>query len=133
MVQTPAEFENQRRYPRVRPFRPVKLILADGSEVADAVFDISPDGMQLRCKGADARRIYPSGQPITAGNRPELELIVCLPFVDGDRRASVRCRLCYIHATKDGSISFGCQFLHLDVDSQQVLYQFFGESMEPAT
>jgi len=129
---SPAKIEDKRRYPRVTPFQAVKLVLVDGTEIPGAVVDISPDGMRLQCSATDARKIYPSGKPITDDNRPLIEFRLMLPLAGGEKAAMARCYLAYVHATKNGEISFGCEFAQTNLESGRLFARFFRESLEPA-
>jgi hypothetical protein len=127
------KFECRRAHPRVKLRLPVQIGLSGGSVVCARIYNISPDGVQVRCDRATAARINPGGRAVTEGNGQELLLAVRLHH-DGHMRSHVlRCRLSYMLPETEDDIIIGLNFQDLLPEQRAALDSVVGASLEPAS
>jgi len=125
-------FQAQRAYPRVKLSMPVQIGLPGGRVVCARIYNLSPDGLQVRCEPQAARQIHPSGRPVGEGQGPEV--LVVLRTRDGNalRTLVVRCRLTYILAESRSEIILGFNFLNLLPAQQSAVDALLAASLMPA-
>lgn len=125
------EFEERRRFPRIRPIVPIALKLADGVTLANVVHDFSPDGVQLRCTWDEARAFYPSGVPVTAGHHPRMPVRMKLPLASGPIEVPLIFELRYMLPHAPGQICFGCEFVEVRATTRGAIDLYVREAMQP--
>jgi hypothetical protein len=123
--------ECRRKYPRIVIDHPARLRTAEGDIINASVYDISPDGVQVRCDRDGAAKVHPSGRFIKAGEGPRLEMELDLPFAAGPRRLHALCKAFYIAVISHELIAFGLRFRKFVGDGASVLESFVAEAMEP--
>ncbi len=127
------EIENldeQRRYPRV-PLNIKSAFLTDtGRTFSVEIFNISPDGLQVRCSVENALFIRPQGSNINPLNAPCISAAIALPVGHGSRTLGLRCQMLYLKTidTELGCVA-GLRFVQLDLRSERILNEFFADQL----
>lgn len=124
------EFHDKRKYPRIEQDGEVTLILPDGRKLTVRMFDISPDGMQVRFDRETAVVVKPVVENIFKKMSADLQIIFTLP-VSGDVKHDANCRPIYIHRIDNGIYAMGMQFRSLGNEGRKALKKFIETSMEP--
>ena len=126
------KFEERRLFPRITPAIPFDLILSGGNHIERVVYDISPDGMQLRCDREDATKLHPSGEFIREPNVPEIELAIRLPIDNQPINVQVSCSLRYVAVLESKQIAFGVRFESMDSAHRTTFDLFMSTALIPA-
>jgi len=122
----------RRGYPRVKLSMPVQIGLPGGRVVCARVYNLSPDGLQVRCDPETAHQVHPQARPVADGTGPEV--LVVLRTRDGNdmRTQVVRCRLTYVLPESRSEIILGFSFLHLLPAQRFAIDALLAASLEPA-
>ncbi len=123
-----------RRYPRVHIELPVALVRADDGMVLHVTAtDISPGGFRIRCEGATAQTLNPSGRTRIPRDTSRIYATFTLPTTCGGQHVTVTCQLIYFRILPEtGDSVFGMRFLEPEADTYSRLYRFLEEAMIPA-
>jgi hypothetical protein len=124
-------YEEKRAFPRVTLNCPA-IIVQGGERLRVTVYNLSPDGLQIRCDRTTAQRIHPSGRQIRKDAGPVLDVMVSLPQSGASRVLKTRCRAWYFAVVSDAEIAFGLRFLDTGTAGGAVIEQFLREALEPA-
>ena len=127
-----AIYEERRQYPRIVIDVPVQIQTQNEKSILADAYDISPDGLQIRCERLTARALHPSGRSLSDGNGPQVDVTLYLPFPSGQLPLSARCKLFYVAVCPRGDIAFGLQFVKFEGSGSRTLSQFIEKSIEPA-
>jgi c-di-GMP-binding flagellar brake protein YcgR len=128
-------FENRRKYPRLNLHIPVKVQSQNGKCVSAKLYDISPDGLQIRCDQEVAGVIHPGGKQIKEGEQPKVTVGFNLLLNGKNTEIIVRCSMCYFALLTNGEnneVAFGLRFRKFKGKCLQHLKQFLLSEMEPA-
>ncbi len=125
------EFECRRAFPRVKLQMPVQIGLPGGEVVCARIYNITPDGLQVRCDRATARSIHPGREPPASGQEPELLVVMRLRQDDDVRTHVLRCRVRYMLAESRDEIAMGVDFLTLLPEQQAAIESVVGASLDP--
>lgn len=128
------QYEEQRNYPRLVLDVPVIILCVGGQLVEGHVFDISPDGLQIRCSRKAALVINPAARPITVQDKIMVNVIFSLPTKTGHKQIKVISQVYYFTLTQDGcdkDAAFGLKFKIFDGTSGRVVEQFIMNALEP--
>ncbi len=128
-------FEDRRKYPRLRLDIPVKVKYQSDKFVEARLYDISPDGLQIRCDQPTAGLIHPSGKPIPEHAQPSVLIGFTLPANNENSEIIVKFSIWYFALLTDGAINevaFGLCFRQFKGDCRQRISQYFLSEMEPA-
>ena len=135
LAQITEQYEEQRKYPRLRLDVPV-IILCVGQQLIEGhVYDISPDGIQIRCSREAALAINPGAKQITVQDKIMVNVIFSLPSNTGNDQIKVISTVYYFTLTQDGSnedVAFGLKFKKFDGTSGRYVEQFIMHALEPA-
>lgn len=123
--------EEQRKYPRIVVDRPVTLLLSNAKIVKALAYDISPDGMQIRCDQKAVALLKPKGQELKKGKVTELGISLVLPLDGKQEKVVVRCRLVYIVTLEEDKYAIGIHFTKISGESKKTLKRFIESSLEP--
>ena len=124
-------FESKRAYPRVKLSMPVQIGLPGGRVVCARIYNLSPDGLQVRCDPGAARMIHPSGQPVAEGQGAEVLVVLRTRDRNDMRTLVVRCRLTYLLAESRDEIILGFSFLNLLPAQQSAIDALLAASLMP--
>lgn len=128
-------YEEQRNYPRLRLDVPVIILCADRQLVEGRVFDISPDGLQIRCNREAALTINPGAKQINPMDKVMVSTIFSLPSNAGNKQIKVISNIYYFTLINDGSeedVAFGLKFKKFDGTCGRYVDQYIMRELEPA-
>ena len=128
-------FEDKRKYPRLKLHIPVKVQSQNGKCVNAKLYDISPDGLQIRCDQEMARVIHPGGKQIPENDQPSVTVGFNLLHNGTNTEIIVRCSICYFALPASGAnneYAFGLRFRQFKGKCRQHIKRFFLSEMEPA-
>ena len=124
---------DRRCFPRVMIERRAQVLLTYGEPVQVTVHDLSPDGLQVRCKRAAASAIRPSGRSVSHDEAPsELRLLLTLPLRKGPVPVSLRGKLLYFALINQEMVAMGIELTAMSSASRAFLDAFIEESLEPS-
>ena len=129
-------YEESRKYPRVKIELPVKLMLEDKSVAFANIYDISPDGIQIRCSGDVAVRLNPDGKKIDQYKNVIVKATFSLPINNELKEVCVYCKVYYFVLLKeksDKNIAFGLQFKKFEGQSVKYIGRHILSELEPAS
>jgi hypothetical protein len=86
--------EKRRKYPGIVTQQPVEIKYKTKTLQA-TVYDISPDGLQIRCNRNTMREIHSSGEFIRNNNAPLIDVVFSLPIGESHRQIKVACVIYY--------------------------------------
>jgi hypothetical protein len=123
--------ESRRGYPRVKLRMPVQIGLAGGRVVIARIYNMSPDGVQIRCDRATAASILPDTSRLKPGEGPELLLVMRLTLGQDTRSHVIRCRLSYALPESAAEVIMGLTFQELLPAQREAIDAALGASLEP--
>lgn len=123
--------EARRGYPRVKLRMPVQVGLAGGRVVIARIYNMSPDGIQIRCDRATAASILPDSSRLTAGRGPEVLVVMRLTSGRDTRSHVIRCRLGYALPERSNEVIMGLAFQELLPEQREAIDAMLGASLEP--
>ena len=88
--------EQRRAFPRIKLRIPVQVGLPGGQVACARIYNLSPDGIQIRCDPRTAQRIHPSGKVISDGSGPKLLIALRLKQGADMRTHVLKCRVFYL-------------------------------------
>lgn len=123
--------ESRRGYPRVRLRMPVQVGLAGGRVVVARIYNLSPDGIQIRCDRLTAASIAPDTRRIAPGRGPEVLVVMRLTTGQDTRSHVIRCRLSYALPESADEVIMGLSFQELLPEQREAIDAALGASLEP--
>ena len=103
--------KDRRSLPRVTLSCPGKVILPGGDVVNVMIYDLSRDGLQLRCGKKAARAINPDGKAIKdGGSLPEIQVLFYVPLESGKGRVKAKGKLMYFALIAPDIVALGLKF-----------------------
>lgn len=125
--------DDTRRLPRVVVRRPARVLVAGGEQVSAMVYDVSPDGLQLRCSRAAASAIHPGGHPIRPGeDTPRVGVMVRLPAAGGAINLRVLGKLSFFSLIAPDVAAMGVRLIGVSPEDARRLDRFWMAALEPA-
>lgn len=126
-------FDDRRKYPRLQIHLPIKIRTKPGKYVHAKIFDLSPDGLQIRCDRDTGQLIHPVEEAIDFDNKPIVVVAFNIPHHKGEKEIIVRCKICYKKLLNQGSkVAFGVKFTCFKENCDKYISQYFAYEMEPA-
>lgn len=102
---------DRRALPRVTLKCPGKVILPGGDVVNVMIYDLSRDGLQLRCGKKAAHAINPDGKAIKDGASPlEIQVLFYVPLDSGKGRVKAKGKLMYFSLIAPDIVALGLKF-----------------------
>lgn len=129
-----AQYEEQRLYPRLRLDAPAVILCANQQLMEADVFDISPDGLQIRCSRDAVQSINPTGKSINPQDNVLVYVLFSLPANDGNVQIKVVCKAYYFMLTQDSDkndVALGLKFKKFEGTCGRYVEQFIQRAMEP--
>ncbi len=124
-------YEEKRDYPRVSVNSIAVVHKKDKYDVNLILYDISPDGVQLRCNRKTAYLIHPTGKFITEKTAPEIILKFALP-IDGKKKdVIVQSKIFYFTLIDTDVVAFGARFKKFEKFTQRHVDEFIRQSIIP--
>ena len=123
--------EERRKYPRIKINSPVD-ILYKMHDLQAMIYDISPDGMQIRADSELLEKIIPDKDQLSEENAPLLDVSFHLKLYEIDTKINALCQVYYFNQqsdTQDDNVICGLKFINLDVESSKILDAFITEEM----
>lgn len=131
-----AAYEERRKYPRLKINLPVRVRRNQGKQVNAMIYDLSPDGLQVRCTRQTAGLVHPVDRNIDMDNKPVVVVAFNIPHHKGKKEIIARCKICHMILLDQGpnseEIAFGMKFTRFKDNCEKYISQFFIQEMEPA-
>jgi hypothetical protein len=124
------QYDERRVFPRIKMHESAEILLG-GKVLPVVIYDISPDGMQLRCDREVAQVINPTGRRIEVGKGPVVGFRCQLPLRDGPAAFSAECQVWWFALTPQGQVALGFRFKDTSLKDRSTLSRFIEYSMEP--
>ncbi len=108
-----SHFEERRTYPRVVTKSPV-TVCHNGVALNAEIYDISADGVQIRCDRETFQRIHPTGMFIRKNNAPVVDIDFEITVSNAHSKISVKCLMYYfvlIPGAGERDVAFGLRFI----------------------
>jgi hypothetical protein len=103
--------KDRRALPRVTLSCPGKVILPGGDVVNVMIYDLSRDGLQIRCGKKAAHAINPDGKAIKeAGGDVEVQVLFYVPVDSGKGRVKAKGKLMYFSLIAPDIMALGLKF-----------------------
>jgi hypothetical protein len=103
--------KDRRALPRVTLSCPGKVILPGGDVVNVMIYDLSRDGLQIRCGKKAAHAINPDGKAIKEGaSPPEIQVLFYVPLDSGKGRVKAKGKLLYFSLIAPDIVALGLKF-----------------------
>ena len=103
--------KDRRTLPRVTLSCPGKVMLAGGDVVNVMIYDLSRDGLQIRCGKKAAHAINPDGKAIKDGDSsPEIQVLFYVPVDSGKGRVKAKGKLMYFSLIAPDIVAMGLKF-----------------------
>ncbi len=128
-------YEESRRYPRIKTRLPISLSLESNETVTASIYDISPDGLQIRCNRQVAAKLNPGGRKINVKDNVTIKAEFLLPVDDEQRKIIVTCMVYYfviIPGSLEEDVAFGLKFKNFEGKSIMYIDQHILNELEPA-
>ena len=103
--------KDRRALPRVTLSCPGKVILPGGDVVNVMIYDLSRDGLQIRCGKKAAHAINPEGKAIKdGGGDVEIQVLFYVPVDSGKGRVKAKGKLMYFSLIAPDIMALGLKF-----------------------
>lgn len=100
-TQTLESFQGARIFHKVKRRLPIKITTDQGQIVFCSLYDISPDGLQVRCERDMVLKINPEGLQIDELNPINVVTTFPLPVADEIVKITIHCEVSYIAIIPD--------------------------------
>jgi hypothetical protein len=125
------DIEEKREYPRIIIESPVN-ILYKIHHLQAKIYDISPDGLQIRADSESLKKINPNNEEFTEKNSPLLDVTFCLKLYEMDMRINALCRISYTNPlpeTENKDIAYGLKFVNFEGSGSSQLEAYITQEM----
>lgn len=123
-------FEEGRRFPRVPVVLPVTVSFGQNQTIQAVTYDISPDGIQIRCNKYVAQSIHRKEERIPENERPIVDVSLNLTIKKAEKKFIAKCQAVYMIFLEQAAESemenaaFGLRFLGFKGRSEKYLNKF---------
>ena len=124
-------YEEKREYPRIKVNSLAIIEKKDEYEAHAILYDISPDGVQLRCNRKNAHIIHPSGKFISEKTAPEVILTFSLLIEGNEKEVIARVKLYYFSIIEMDAVAFGGKFIQFEKFTGRHVEDFIMKSVIP--
>ncbi|MGB1801147.1 MAG: PilZ domain-containing protein [Gammaproteobacteria bacterium] len=131
-AQLQQRYEESRQYPRIVTKLPIKLFTDDGECIIANIYDVSADGLQIRCDRENTVILNPELKPIYRSQNIMVDAVFRLPINNVFRKVEVSCRVYYFIIAGGGSRkegAFGLQFKKFESKTIKYIGQYILEQM----
>jgi hypothetical protein len=125
-------FEARRNYPRVSMRMPIRIGLPGGTVVVAETYNMTPEGLQIRCDRKAACAINPTGHSVPRGNDNHLMVMMRLESPEEIHSCVLRCKWSYMSMADDGEAAFGLEFSERSPEQTRALDTVFSHALRPA-
>ncbi len=94
-------FKETRLFPRIKRRLPVLITTNDGQRIYSTIYDLSPEGIQIRCERDIAFKINPDGLQIDELNLAKVKLTFPLPVGNDMVKITINCEVSYLAIVPD--------------------------------
>ena len=122
---------DRRCFPRVVIDHPVDILHRSGEVIRVKGWDVSPDGIQLRCLPATARLLQAGAAGAAGDSAGDMLVKLAIPLKGRRTRITARARVIYLQDLEDLQVAIGCQFTRLARRSAERLARFIEAAIEP--
>ena len=126
--------DDRRKYPRLVLQIPVNVHIEYGKYADACLYDLSPDGLQIRCDQETANQIDTLSKKNLYKDKPSITVEFALPQTNNRAVIVVKCSICYfspLPAKANDDVALGLQFRQFSGDSLQQIKDFFLSELEP--
>jgi len=123
--------EQRRAFPRIKLRIPVQIGLPGGQVACARIYNLSPDGIQIRCDPNTAQRIHPSGRIISDGSGPKILIALRLNQGADMRTHVLKCRVFYLLPEASQEVIIGLEFEELNAAQRDLIDSLMSASLEP--
>ena len=103
--------KDRRTLPRVTLSCPGKVILPGGDVVNVEIYDLSRDGLQIRCGKKAAHAINPAGKAVKDGGESvEVQVLFYVPVDSGKGRVKAKGKLMFFSLIAPDIVALGLKF-----------------------
>jgi len=125
------KLEDKRGYPRVKLRMPVQIGLRGGQVVCARIYNMSPDGVQVRCEPSAALLINPSGRAVGPEGGPLVQVAMRLNAGVNLNTFVVRARVSYVLPESPTEVIIGLSFEALSQDQRDAMEAALSASLIP--
>ena len=129
-------YESPRKYPRVELDVPGVVLCKDQLLINMKVYDISPDGLQVRCTRKEAQLLNPDGKKISPLDNIMVSAMFSLPIDHHYKKIQVICNVYYFtllqDTESDEDVVFGLKFKKFNADCGKYVERYIEQQLEPA-
>lgn len=125
--------EDRRKYPRIVVDCPVEICFG-GKTLAARIYDLSPDGLQIRCDRATLKAIRPGGKFIQRNESILLDLSFTLAIGRARRIIESGAKMYYfvlLPDEKERDVAIGVQFASFKDRSDKFVEEFIIDALAP--
>ena len=127
-------YEETRKYPRVHINLPITIYLDNKRFITASIYDISPDGLQIRCTRAVAEALNPRGKRIKYEDNIIVNTKFTVPIDDEQHVVAVSCQIYYFVILPDvegEDVAFGLKFKKFEGESIRHIGDLIENELEP--
>ena len=129
-------YEESRKYPRIKFKRPVQIYYDNGRSVSASIYDISPDGLQIRCNRETAAALNPSGKNNDREHNLIVNAVFSIPINNELNEVKVSCKVYYfviVLGNAEEDVAFGLRFKKFEGKSIKYVGRYILNELEPVT
>ncbi len=124
-------YERRRKYPRVIIEIPATMKTSDNVETEVQLFDLSSDGIQIRCEREAARIICPEGKITKENMKRDLKVIFDLHYRKEKKTIYIGVIPIYLVFISDNLVAFGIQFHKHDKEMLKAILDYIDFEVAP--
>ena len=122
-------YEEGRRFPRIPASIPITIEKDKNKTIKAITYDISPDGIQIRCNQAVAQTLHPKNERIEEKARPSVGVTLSLPVKKSEKKFSAICQIVYMIFLEEAeseaeNAALGLRYTAFHGRSEKYLQQF---------
>ena len=126
-------FENRRRYPRLIIEMPVALCRSDSLQVTACIYDLSPDGAQIRYDGKSANLLFEPSLSLNKLREYTYTLKFDLLYAEKKVQIDIGVIPVYQHKIDTGLYSMGLSFDKNETDMIAVVNNYLNYELMPTS
>jgi len=127
-------YEETRNYPRIHINLPITIYLDSERFITASIYDISPDGLQVRCSRGVAAALNPRGKRIKYEDNFIVNTKFTVPIEDEQHVVTVSCQIYYFVMLPDvegEDIALGLKFKKFEGQSIRYIGGLIENELEP--
>jgi len=124
-------YDRRRKYPRVIVEIPATVKISDEVEMEVQIYDLSSDGIQIRCERGVASIICPGGKIKKKYMKRDFKLIFNLNYRNGEKTVCINVIPIYLLFISKNMVAFGMQFHQHDKDMLKIISDYIDFEVAP--